>query len=326
MWDRFIQRETKQQIDPIKPQQTTYDLYNSPMKEVKVDDFYSNIIDWHQDDIFFCNVNTIYRHDFTRNKTRKIAFIENSYLHSIKVTGKYVLTGGFDGYLNFFDKGSKKMKKERIHKSRIAAIDTHDNLIFTGSRDRTVKCLDIRTKEVVDSVSPHTQEVCGVKVSKDGRYIATGGNDNKLVFIDRRMFTQPLTKISSHVAAVKALSWAPYNNNLLVSGGGTADKTIKLWNVNTFECLNSIDTSSQVCNIYWSTKNELVSTHGYSQNEIRVMDSNSFGTKALFRRHKNRVIHFAMAPDEDYFVTGSGENELLFWHYNSKKSIQMYIR
>ena len=37
------------------------------------------------------------------------------------------------------------------------------------------------------------------------------------------------------------------------------------------QCVKSVDTSSQVCNLAWSkTSNELVSTHGYSQNQIVV--------------------------------------------------------
>ncbi len=32
----------------------------------------------------------------------------------------------------------------------------------------------------------------------------------------------------NHLAAIKALTWIP-NKNILVTGGGTADKKIKFW-------------------------------------------------------------------------------------------------
>lgn len=52
--------------------------------------------------------------------------------------------------------------------------------------------------------------------------------------------------LSAHQAAVKALAWCPWQANLLASGGGTADRRIRFWNVNNGVCLNDIDTKSQV--------------------------------------------------------------------------------
>lgn len=48
------------------------------------------------------------------------------------------------------------------------------------------------------------------------------------------------------MAAVKGLAWCPWSAGILASGGGTADRTIKLWNVNNGTNLNSVDTKSQV--------------------------------------------------------------------------------
>ena len=57
----------------------------------------------------------------------------------------------------------------------------------------------------------------------------------------------------------------------MASGGGTADRCIRFWNALSPKPLHVIDTGSQICNIAWSKNvNELVSTHGYSQNQIAV--------------------------------------------------------
>ena len=53
-------------------------------------------------------------------------------------------------------------------------------------------------------------------------------------------------RMTAHTAAVKALAWCPFQANLLASGGGTADRSIKFWNTHTGALLNSIDTGSQV--------------------------------------------------------------------------------
>lgn len=77
----------------------------------------------------------------------------------------------------------------------------------------------------------------------------------------------PIYTMSEHNAAVKALAWSPHQHSLLVSGGGTADRTIRFWNTHNGDCINMIDAGSQVCNLMFSkTVNEFVSTHGYSLN------------------------------------------------------------
>lgn len=88
-------------------------------------------------------------------------------------------------------------------------------------------------------------EVCGLKWSPNGQHLASGGNDNRLLIWELGG-REPLHTLLGHQAAVKALAWCPFQSNLLASGGGTADRAIKFWNMHTGALLNSIDTGSQV--------------------------------------------------------------------------------
>uniref|UniRef100_A0A1X7T6E7 Anaphase-promoting complex subunit 4 WD40 domain-containing protein n=1 Tax=Amphimedon queenslandica TaxID=400682 RepID=A0A1X7T6E7_AMPQE len=45
--------------------------------------------------------------------------------------------------------------------------------------------------------------------------------------------TTPIHCLSDHKAAIKALAWSLHQHELLASGGGTADRTIRFWNVLT---------------------------------------------------------------------------------------------
>jgi cell division cycle 20-like protein 1, cofactor of APC complex len=100
----------------------------------------------------------------------------------------------------------------------------------------------------------------------------------------------------------------------LASGGGTADRCIKFWNTLTGTPLHSIDTGSQVCNLEWSKNSiELVSTHGYSQNEILVWKYPSMTQVATLTGHSFRVLYLSMSPDGQHIVTGAGDETLRFW-------------
>jgi len=72
------------------------------------------------------------------------------------------------------------------------------------------------------SFAGHLQEICGLKFSPDNKYIASGGNDNQLLVWDIRKM-KLFSCLGEHEAAVKALTWNPKYNNILVSGAGTSD-------------------------------------------------------------------------------------------------------
>ena len=64
---------------------------------------------------------------------------------------------------------------------------------------------------------------------------------------------------------------------------------------------------SQVCNLSWSKNvNELVSTHGYSQNQIIVWRCPSMTKLATLTGHTMRVLYLASSPDGQTVVTGAG--------------------
>ena len=114
----------------------------------------------------------------------------------------------------------------------------------------------------------HRQEICGLKWNQEGTHLASGGNDNKLLVWDAAWGAgagrgagktssmsslgdnaddaKPLWKFHEHQAAVKAIAWSPHTSGLLASGGGTADKSIRTWNVTNGQPVNWLDTGSQV--------------------------------------------------------------------------------
>ena len=78
--------------------------------------------------------------------------------------------------------------------------------------------------------------------------------------------------------------------------------------------LDSIDTGSQVCNLMFSKNTrEIVSTHGYSNNEIIVWNYPSLQKISTLTGHTSRVLFLAMSPSGETIVTGAGDETLRFW-------------
>ena len=70
-----------------------------------------------------------------------------------------------------------------------------------------------------------------------------------------------------------------------------------------------------MCNLVFSkTANEIVSTHGYSDNAIVVWKYPSMKKVTALTGHTMRVLYLAMSPDGENIVTGAGDETLRFWN------------
>ncbi|CAG8739379.1 16462_t:CDS:2, partial [Acaulospora morrowiae] len=209
---------------------------------------------------------------------------------------------------------SKRIRKMKGHSQRVGALAWNSYTVSSGSRDRLIYHRDVRDhNDYTMKLIGHKQEV--------RTQLASGGNDNKLLIWDRASDI-PVHKFPYHTAAVKAITWSPHSHGLLASGGGSHDKKIRFWSTTTGEVLGCYDTESQVCNLAWSRhSNELVSTHGYSQNQIILWQYPNMEQLAVLKGHTLRVLYLSVSPDGENIVTGAGDETLRFWNVfnNGKK-------
>ncbi len=68
--------------------------------------------------------------------------------------------------------------------------------------------------------------------------------------------------------------------------------------------------------------NELISTHGYSQNQIFIWKYPSMKKLATLTGHTLRVLYLSCSPDGQTLVTGAGDETLRFWNvFPAKKEV-----
>lgn len=292
------------------------------------DDFYLNLIDWSNENILAVGLgSSIYLWNASTSKVTKLYELANSDIVTSVAwadKGNYLGVGTNTGLFQLWDPEECKLIKTLSgHESRIGAMSWNDFTVSTGSRDKSILYRDIRWDSDFEAkFEHHKQEIWGLKWSFDKQYLASGGNDNKLCLWSIWSSKAPIAKFSSHQAAVKALAWSPHQHGLLASGGGTADRWIKFWNTLSLREINSIDTCSQVWNLLFSKNvNEVVSTHGYSQNQIIVWKYPSMSKVVTLTGHTQRVLYLANSPDGETVVTGAGDETLRFWKVFPKKKV-----
>ncbi|KAG5500823.1 hypothetical protein JIQ42_04849 [Leishmania sp. Namibia] len=264
--------------------------------------------------------------------------------------GRHLAVGRNSGAVEVWDvEAQQVVHTYRQHADRTVSLSWEPQggwLLASGSRDSTVVLRDVRERDTSASsafsfsslasatsvLRAHETEVCGLKWSPTGAMLASGGNDNQLLLWDRRSIAtgshssgdtsgiyrrgecQPLFFLNKHTAAVKALSWNPTQPALLVSGGGSHDKALRFWNSLTGECIHHINTGSQVCGVVWNrTGTELVTAHGYTDNQLSIWRYPSLRRIANLIGHTSRVLHLSLSADGQTVVSAAGDETLRFW-------------
>ena len=107
------------------------------------------------------------------------------------------------------------------------------------------------------------------------------------------------------------MAWCPWQSNILATGGGTADGNIKIWNIYNGSMLQTKDAKSQISCILWSSQyKELISSHGFQQNQLTIWKYPEMTKVCDLTGHSNRILMMCMSPDEE-MIASAGADETL---------------
>lgn len=297
-----------------------------------LDDYYLNLLDWSANNILAVALyGAVYLWNSDTGEIEELMSMEddNSYVSSVRwvkdgASAHHLAVATDDGAVQLWDSSKLSLVRTmRGHRERVGAMSWNGHTLSSGSRDTTIFNHDVRiAKHHTATLAEHTQEVCGLTWSPDGNTLASGGNDNLLCLWDARRSSndrmhdvKPRKTLRDHTAAVKALAWCPWQRNILASGGGTSDKTIKFWNTSNGALLNSVDTKSQVCSLLWNpNEKELLSSHGFSDNQLCLWKFPSMRKITELRGHTARVLHLSMGPRADVVCSAGADETLRFWN------------
>ncbi len=290
-----------------------------------VDDFYLNCLNWSVRDVLAIGLgNSVYLWNARNGQVSELCNLSNdddsqqdyvaslSWIHD----GSYLAVGSSDSTVQLWDvEKSKRVRMITGHSGRVSALAWNKHILSSGAFDGGINTHDVRiAKPLISSQTGHSGQICGLQWSYDGRQLASGSNDNQVHIWEGPQSTAP-TFTFSHSAAVKAVSWCPWQANTLATGGGSRDRSLKFWNTSTGVLSRSCETNSQVSAICWSkTYRELISAHGYSSNSLCLWKYPSLGLmKEIPAAHDSRILHMAISPDGERVATVAADENLKIW-------------
>ena len=289
------------------------------------DDYYLNLISWSESNLLAIALSQqVYVWNASSGGVQELCSFDNgpdahiSSVSWVQKGGPHLAVGTSEGTTQLWDvQAGKMLRSMNGHSQRVGALAWNDHILSSGGKDSIIVNHDVRVaRHEVSVLADHAQEVCGLAWSPDGTTLASGANDNKLCIWDASTtsLSSPRYSFTDHQAAVKALAWSPHERNLLVSGGGTADRCMKFWNTQTGVLLNSIDAGSQVCSLVWNPhEKELLSSHGFERNQLTLWKYPSMVKVKELEGHTARVLHMACSPDGESVVSAAADETLRFW-------------
>ncbi|GAU38510.1 hypothetical protein TSUD_396270 [Trifolium subterraneum] len=293
-----------------------------------VDDFCLSVLDWGSSNVISIALeNSVYLWNALNSSSSELVTVDDEDGPVTSVSwapdGRHLAVGLNNSLVQIWDAtATKQLRTLRGgHRARVGSLAWNSHILTTGGKDGKIVNNDLRVRShIVETYMGHDLEVCGLKWSPSGQQLASGGNDNVVHIWDRSMVslnspTCCLHRFEEHRAAVKALAWCPFQSNLLASGGGVGDNSIKMWNSHTGARLNSVDTGSQVCALLWNkNERELLSSHGFTENQLILWKYPSMVKMAELNGHTSRVLHMTQSPDGGMVATAAADETLRLWN------------
>ncbi|CAG5114589.1 unnamed protein product [Candidula unifasciata] len=282
-----------------------------------LDDYYLNLLDWSPTNVLTVALGTaVFLWNADNGTIMQLMELStpNEYISSVAWVqeGAAVAVGLSNGVVQL-------IRSMTGHATRVGSLSWNSYVLSSGSRTGAIHHHDVRiAQHQIATLEHHTQEVCGLRWSPDGRHLASGGNDN-LVNIWSNQFgsnagSTPLYTFTDHQAAVKAMAWCPWQPYLLATGGGTADRHIRLWNVQSGTSVGAYDTESQVCSVLWSQEHkELISGHGYALNHLRIWKYPAMTKVVDLVGHSSRILCMTMSPDGTTVASAAADETIRLW-------------
>ncbi|KAK0635183.1 WD40-repeat-containing domain protein [Bombardia bombarda] len=180
----------------------------------------------------------------------------------------------------------------------------------------------------------HTAGILAVKASQDGKFVATGGLDKRLVIHDAETLT-PIRAFTQHRDAVTGLAFRRGTNMLFSC---SKDRTVKVWSLNELAYVETlfghqdeildVDALAQERCVsvgardrtarYWKVPEESQLVFRGGDREKRPPANLPIASCA----QEGSMDRVAMI-DDDMFVTGSDNGTLALWGVHRKKAIHL---
>jgi WD40 repeat protein len=297
-----------------------------------INDFYYNSLDWGTKNLVGINLDkTSYVYNTVTRSTAESIESGNK-LTSIKLNplGGTYARANEASRLDIVDPEKKTplLGIENVNNQPIYSLDWRNPFELTVGTQNQVFHFDSRSRKHCWRMNQeNAQKICSLKWNDGKSRFATGNNFNEVQIFDLSR-TQGSLYHYSHQGAVKALKWNPEKSEILLSGGGTGDKMLKVFDSAYGKQIARANVGNQICDVIWLNRDYFVAGLGYlsakpleywkyihSEQKLKKIEDVALGeaNEIGAANEPVRILNLAKDPNSSTFCSLSTNEELCFW-------------
>ena len=269
-------------------------------------------------------------------KMRMDVLVGTVYSVEFSPDGKMLASGSEDGTAKLWDVETgkvinnlswlekkilqEKMIVERYKASHYSvAFSSDGKMLASGLADYTIKLWDVKTGNVINTLTGHTDRVTSVAFNPYGKMLASGSWDNSIKLWDVKTGTITRT-LTGHKNTVDSVAFSP-DGKMLASG--SADSTIKLWDVktgnkiHTLKCYTFMD---WVTSVAFSPDGTILASAAKDTIKLwNVKTGKEIHTLIVYKDFVNSV---AFSPDGIMLAAGTESGTIVLWRLVNLKDVE----
>jgi serine/threonine protein kinase len=225
--------------------------------------------------------------------------------------GRHIVTTGADGTMKVWDAGHHTIVRTvELDDGPATSLALSGSRALTGHTNGKVVLWDIDRAEKIATVQRNEANIWAVAFTGDPNRFATASHDWKVTLWDARQSGAPLQVLDGHENSVQALAYAPQQ---LLLASGSADKTVRVWDLDTLSLKRSYSGSRDfVTSVAFSLSGKLLAA-GALDGRIQIWSVLSSRRLRALSGHRGRVADIAFSPSGDQLASAGEDGTVRLW-------------
>jgi len=224
---------------------------------------------------------------------------------------RQIVTAGADGTMKLWDAGTRSLVRTiELDDGPATALAVSGRRALTGHANGKVVLWDIDRAEKIASVQRNEANIWAVAFTGDPNRFASASHDWKVTLWDARQAAAPLQVLDGHENSVQALAYAPQQ---LLLASGSADKTVRLWNLDTLSLKRSYSGPRDFVTSLAFSQNGKMLAAGALDGRIHLWSVLSSRRLRALSGHKGRVADLAFSPSGDRLASAGEDGTVRLW-------------